>query len=256
MVYIWPYITFFSIPLLLSYFISLLTQIPVLRSLTTTRLMQTWIPGSIATRPRLIVAIPVILIMSIVVHFNTIVHPFTLADNRHYTFYVFRLLLRHGAVKYIVTPIYFVCGWAAIQALGGPAPDSKPNAGKGKHAKRSQKDNTSNKSSRYTTAEDQGQRVSFVLVFLLSTTLSVITAPLVEPRYFIIPWCIWRLNVPFSKALSLEASATAEANGYARIPLVLETIWYLTINVGTGYMFLYRTFTWPSEPGRLQRFMW
>ena len=256
MLYIWPYITFFSFPLLLPYFISLLAQLPFLRPLSTNWLQQTFqLPLTIA-RPRFLVTISVILIMSLVVHFNTIVHPFTLADNRHYTFYVFRHLLRHRAVKFIVAPIYFTCGWAALQALGGTERSSDPNTGKKKSGKRSRKGQAPNNTLSHSIIEDQGHHVSFVLIFLLSTALSLITAPLVEPRYFIIPWCIWRLNIPFIKASSPEASTAAEANGYTRVLLILETIWYLTINIGTGYMFLYRTFTWPSEPGQLQRFMW
>ena len=38
--------------------------------------------------------------------------------------------------------------------------------------------------------------------------------------------------------------------------LWFETIWFLTVNMATGYMFLYRGFAWPQEPGRVQRFMW
>ena len=38
--------------------------------------------------------------------------------------------------------------------------------------------------------------------------------------------------------------------------LWLETFWFLLINAVTGYMFLYKGFTWPQEPGRIQRFMW
>ena len=38
--------------------------------------------------------------------------------------------------------------------------------------------------------------------------------------------------------------------------LWLETMWFLTVNLGTGYVFLYWGFTWPQEPGKVQRFMW
>ena len=248
MLYIWPYITFFSFPLLLPHFVSLVTQVPFFRSLSKNRLMRVWSIDRIPTRPRLLVAIPVITTMSAIVRFNTIVHPFTLADNRHYTFYVFRLLLRHPMIKYIVTPIYFICAWAAIQALGGLPHTSRNAKEKAKRGRKPQVVNGRNTNDQ-SVQQDQGQRVSFVLIFLLTTTFSVVTAPLVEPRYFIIPWCIWRLNVPFSKAAT-------EARLSTRRFLALETIWYLAINFGTGYMFLYRPFTWPSEPGRLQRFMW
>jgi alpha-1,2-glucosyltransferase len=35
-----------------------------------------------------------------------------------------------------------------------------------------------------------------------------------------------------------------------------ETFWFLLINTVTGYVFLYRGFEWPQEPGKVQRFMW
>ena len=38
--------------------------------------------------------------------------------------------------------------------------------------------------------------------------------------------------------------------------LWLETVWFLTINLVTGYIFLYWGFEWPQEPGKVQRFMW
>jgi alpha-1,2-glucosyltransferase len=56
--------------------------------------------------------------MFVGVKFNTIVHPFTLADNRHYVFYIFRLLLRHPLIKYAAVPVYFLCAWLVIDAMG------------------------------------------------------------------------------------------------------------------------------------------
>jgi alpha-1,2-glucosyltransferase len=38
--------------------------------------------------------------------------------------------------------------------------------------------------------------------------------------------------------------------------LWMETAWFLAINAITGYVFLYRGFSWPQEPGLVQRFMW
>jgi alpha-1,2-glucosyltransferase len=46
------------------------------------------------------------------------------------------------------------------------------------------------------------------------------------------------------------------------VRLVLETMWFVGINVGTMYMFLWRGFYWRGEDGgvvdggRVQRFMW
>jgi len=40
------------------------------------------------------------------------VHPFMLADNRHYTFYVWsKFFLRHPLAKFAPTPLYIFLGW-------------------------------------------------------------------------------------------------------------------------------------------------
>ncbi|XP_022203020.2 putative Dol-P-Glc:Glc(2)Man(9)GlcNAc(2)-PP-Dol alpha-1,2-glucosyltransferase [Nilaparvata lugens] len=43
----------------------------------------------------------------IIVHFNTLVHPFLLADNRHYTFYVWKKLFENPIpFRYLISPVY------------------------------------------------------------------------------------------------------------------------------------------------------
>ncbi|KAF5356234.1 hypothetical protein D9756_004172 [Leucocoprinus leucothites] len=52
-------------------------------------------------------------IMAITVRLFTIHHPFLLADNRHYTFYLWRkVYMFHPLVPYLLVPIYLACGWA------------------------------------------------------------------------------------------------------------------------------------------------
>jgi alpha-1,2-glucosyltransferase len=257
MLYIWPYITFFSWPIMLPYIIRTISS-GDLKSLKN-------------SLPRLIVALPIITVMALTVHFNTIIHPFTLADNRHYVFYVFRLLLRHPLVKYAAVPIYFFCAWLAITALGNrcPAPvktaDEKKSTGSGTIPK---EDPTSKEN-------PNPIRVSFLLVFLLTTTLSLVTAPLVEPRYFILPWLIWRLHVqpppqlppsppPYQPSdrtqtpstLSMKRLLQRIARVDRRIWLYIETAWFLVVNLVTCWVFLNWTFEWTQEPGIVQRFMW
>lgn len=244
MLYIWPFIVFFSWPVLLP------------------QLAQ---PSNFRRRlPRPATALGFIVLMLAVVKFNTVIHPFTLADNRHYTFYVFRILRRHWLVKYAAVPVYYVCAFLVVGALGGAATDP-PSASKAALA-------------RAVDGEDT-VRVSFTLVWLVATTLSLVSAPLVEPRYFILPWLMWRLAVPEympkpkPKAEKQTESVVGEkkispqdapSNSLLQRLLTtmggysshLELIWYLVINVGTCYMFLYRGFEWPQELGNIQRFMW
>ena len=256
MLYIWPCFAFFSLPLLYPYIINMLpnTMLPPALRL-----------NSIKRRsPRLIIAVPIIAIMLAIAHYNTLVHPFTLADNRHYTFYVFRILLYHPTIKYLAAPIYFLCAWAAVAALGGQnAYKQRPT--QKKPSKQQRQDTALSPSS---PASDT--RVSFLLVWLVATAASLVTTPLVEPRYFVVPWLMWRLHVAPLRAdapPTTRSSDRAETNGIWAVVkktmysthdhrLWLETAWLLAINMATGYIFLKWGFEWPQEPGLVQRFMW
>lgn len=240
MLYVWPYIAFFSLPLLVG---------PLLRPIVPLlpERVQTVCNDSLNTTTELI--LPTLLVSGLfivsslaAVSLNTIVHPYTLADNRHYVFYVFRALRRHPMIKYLAVPVYFACACLVVQALASPTSGEKDSS-----TKRDGRP-TSNQ------ADRQPRQISFIIMWLATTTLSVITAPLVEPRYFIVPWIIWRLHVPYTSA-SLSASRTSGRSSYD-LRLVLETIWLLAINTVLSYSFLYRTFSWPSEPGAKQRFIW
>jgi alpha-1,2-glucosyltransferase len=247
MLYIWPYFAFFSIPLLIGPFLRLV--VPVLPK-QAHRACDKVFSTSTYGLPSIIASSAFITWALLAVHFNTIVHPYTLADNRHYVFYVFKLLRLYPALKYLAVPVYFVCAWSIINALATPTralSPSKEDASKDKH----------NASSTRALTDGQPCHVSFVIIWLVTTALSVVTAPLVEPRYFIIPWVIWRLHVPHHTASDTEASSPSPTWKLTLdIRMVLETIWLLVINWVVSYVFLYRTFTWPNEPGNLQRFIW
>jgi alpha-1,2-glucosyltransferase len=136
----------------------------------------------------------------------TIEHPFLLADNRHYPFYVWRKIYkRHWTIRYALTPVY-VLAFSVI-----------------KHA----------------LARDGQLRLFQSLAFGLVTSLTLIPSPLIEPRYFIVPYVLLRLHLrPSSKKVAFELG------------------WYALINATTLCAFLYKPFKWPSEPMHWQRFMW
>jgi hypothetical protein len=302
MLYIWPYFVFFSWPIL---------AIPVLNVLLPKKLLPKYLnygfPEKQRRIPSILAALIVVPAMLAIVHFNTIVHPFTLADNRHYVFYVFRLLLGiHPAIKYAAVMAYFLCGWAVISAFGfsvipapprllqisptakaaSPAPKApaKENPKEAKKSARARKTPAKKEikqpnqpdpitpevllriqQSLIQRQKEQPEvpRVSFVLVWLAATTLSLVTAPLVEPRYFIIPWVMWRLHLPPSSTLAAfrqrkpqTEEERARADFITNFPKFLETVWFIIVNAVTGYVFLYKGFEWPQEPGKVQRFMW
>jgi alpha-1,2-glucosyltransferase len=231
MLYIWPYIMFFSWPVIVPHVIHLLSG--NLQSLK-------------SKLPRIMIAILVMAIMVVTVHLNTTVHPFTLADNRHYIFYVFRLLLRNRLTKYVAVPVYFICAWAAIAASGnGSATPEKMKA---------RRNNVSKDSS--LEQNPSPLRTSFLLVFLTSTALSLITAPLVEPRYFILPWLIWRLHVDPPRPSQSVGLPARIMLGKGSTWLYVETAWFLVINLATCWLFLCRGFEWEQEAGAVQRFIW
>ena len=233
MLYIWPMMVFFSWPLLLPHFFNLAT----LRS----------------KLPRWPYALGFMTLMTLAVHYNTVVHPFTLADNRHYIFYVFRILLAHPLIKYLVVPIYFFGAWLTLQALGG----------------------TKNPRDEFGSDPEGTVHVSFVLVWFIATSLSLVSAPLVEPRYFILPWLMWRLHVPLPDVAQLSSPPVMDPKtkkpldkqpspGWWERVLVfvaghvlwLELAWFVVLNSVTGWMFLFRGFEWLQEADRIQRFMW
>lgn len=300
MIYIWPYFAFFSWPLLYR------QHIPA-----------TGRPVFDFARYPLKVICTTMAVMLVVVRYNTIVHPFTLADNRHYMFYVFRILLRHPLIKYLAVPIYVDCAWITLTALGGLptmsiAPQQESTSRKRKlpeeepfppspqlnssPMKRSKSEEStpqhsprpafSPKMTEMTELpqqngvppppptkpkkQDSGHRASFVLIWLLATTLSIVTTTLVEPRYLIVPWLIWRLHMatprprkddalpkrPDSMGKALVEAFEAIVQERHDHRLWLETMWFLTINLATGCIFLFCGFEWPQEPGKVQRFMW
>lgn len=266
MLYIWPYFMFFSFPILYPYLMGGLVP----RGMSSRTLRSVRLPQP----PRLLLQLFSMILMLVVVHLNTTVHPFTLADNRHYMFYVFRLLLRHRLIKYAVVPVYFYCAFATTAAFGGTL-DAQENIAQKSSSIRIQHNQRDKTSPPGEASQLGGLHISFVLLWFCATTLSLVTAPLVEPRYFIIPWLVWRLHIhcPRTKLIATESKKNKhvkQKNFFSILDgvtnsfvyasyghrLWLETAWFLFINWATTYIFLYWGFEWPQEPGKVQRFMW
>lgn len=94
-----------------------------------------------------------------IIYTNTIVHPYMLADNRHYLFYVWNKFYgRFWWFKFVMAPIYLV----AIIILHHSI--SSRSAG-------------------------------FKLIYALCTIISIALQQLIEVRYFIIPFLLARLSI-------------------------------------------------------------
>ncbi|KXJ88317.1 DIE2/ALG10 family-domain-containing protein [Microdochium bolleyi] len=309
MLYIWPLLVFFSAPLFILPVVQLIrhawttlaqtkqanekSKPPVapprgtlITSLATSHLVQA-----------AVVLTAFVAVAAAIVRFSTIIHPFTLADNRHYMFYVFRYsILRAWWVRFALVPVYVVCAWLCWVALQGRwlgAADAaegrrwecspwdhggEVSAANDKHgtAASAQPARTDG-ANMAVQADSSAPSTSTVLILLVATTLSLMTAPLVEPRYFILPWLFWRLLVP---AWPLPTTGTGSSNAatdgrvsklrpaassawwHVDAQIVLETLWFAAINVATMYIFLTRPFYWRApdgslaDGGRVQRFMW
>ncbi|KAI0344140.1 glucosyltransferase [Trametopsis cervina] len=133
------------------------------------------------------------------IHQFTIHHPFLLADNRHYTFYVWRrVFLLHPLVPYLLIPGYVACAWAWYIRIG----------------------------------RDQTLLQNLLVPLFVIPTL--LPTPLLEPRYFLVPYILLRAQV-------------------SDVPIwgvALEGLWYAAINAVTMWVFLYK------EREGVGRFMW
>lgn len=169
--------------------------------------------------------------------------------------------------------MYIVCAWSSLNALGTSnhaASSSVPTSAATGASPIDKKTNETGQSPLSIGGPDEATPgTTFVLIWLATTTLTLITAPLVEPRYYIIPWVVWRVHVfpppasPLSpQTVSTVSTATAASSSKQKqkssvhVVLWTETAWLILLNVVTGYIFLYRGFEWVQEAGVVQRFLW
>lgn len=140
------------------------------------------------------------------VHFFSLAHPYLLADNRHYPFYLWRKIINaHWLMKYMLVPVY-VYSWFSILTLLAKA-----------------------------------RRKIWVFVYFLATCAVLVPTPLIEFRYYTIPFYIFMLH-------------SSVRNSGCATWLLTGTI-FVCVNVFTMGMFLFRPFKWSHEDG-VQRFIW
>ncbi len=152
-------------------------------------------------------------LITVAVYNFTIEHKYLLADNRHYAFYVWsKFFRRFPLFRYVVIPVYLVAGsYVAWGCRGG--------------------DNYAIPLSSFLTT----------VGFLVCTALALVPAALIEPRYFITPYVVWRLCKPGDNQ---------------RTALFSEIGLNVFSNVVTIYIFVFHPFRWFSQPFTWQRFMW
>eukprot|EP01104_Vermistella_antarctica_P005659 TRINITY_DN161_c0_g1_i2.p2 TRINITY_DN161_c0_g1~~TRINITY_DN161_c0_g1_i2.p2 ORF type:complete len:236 (-),score=37.21 TRINITY_DN161_c0_g1_i2:18-725(-) len=90
-------------------------------------------------------------------HFFTYEHPYLLADNRHFPFYVWKLLRRHPPILYassVVSALCAMCVWISFARCG----------------------------------------TVWKVGYIICVTAVLVPSPLIEPRYFIIPVVVYMLH--------------------------------------------------------------
>ena len=133
----------------------------------------------------------------------TIAHPFLLSDNRHITFYIWKNILSTESTRYMLIPGYILSILIVIGRLSS------------------------------------SQSALWIVAFVTCVCLALVPSPLIELRYFIVPYMFVRLHVPPPKKWALA----------------LEFGMCFLINFAAFGLFFTKEFTWPDTPGT-QRIMW
>ncbi|KAL4578832.1 hypothetical protein LXL04_014963 [Taraxacum kok-saghyz] len=138
------------------------------------------------------------------VHYFSIAHPYLLADNRHYPFYLWRKIINsHWSTRYLLIPLY-VYSWTSIFNILAKV-----------------------------------EKKVWILGYFVASATCLIPTPLIEFRYYTIPFFFLVLHCHITNDL---------------VWLFLGFL-YISINIFTIIMFLFRPFYWDHEIG-VQRFIW
>ncbi len=152
-------------------------------------------------------------------HYGTLSHPFLLADNRHYTFYLWRRgFVRVPQLNLYLLPLYALAAhWVATRVYRGANP---------------------NGSSSFIILGLSGNNSLTVAVLALAAALVLLPAHLLEPRYWTTPLVVALLEMPPPPPADLN----------------LATLGFGLLNLVTVHIFLHHPFKWGD--GTVARFMW
>lgn len=179
---------------------------------TTIYLKITKILNQIQNISNVILMVILLTVTSGIVYLNTIAHPYLLSDNRHYTFYVWRLLFSSNKsifLRYLPVPLYVYSLYFMNLKL-------------------------------------KQSSIVYKSAYWIVTPLILCGQFLLEPRYFVVPYLMYRLHTNINNI-----------NSYALKAAFVEFISYQIINIGIMWIFLFRPFiSTMDNTGRLDRFTW
>lgn len=97
------------------------------------------------------------IVIGLIVQYNTLIHPYLLADNRHFTFYIWnRFYGRYALARFLIIPVYIFGLYTIFNSLNGS--------------------------------------IGFKIFYLISTLMTVCLQKMIEVRYFLIPFLLLRIN--------------------------------------------------------------
>lgn len=174
----------------------------------------------------------------IIIRFFTVIHKFLLADNRHFTFYLFRKLInRNRFCKYLVMAlIYHFSTFVYLEVLRPNIMFFHPIV--------------PIKTKNPVDLPIQLSHISWTTL-IIATFMSVVPSPLFEPRYYILPYFFWRLFVVTTNPITGKIN-NQESNNKR---LLMELSWFILINAVVYFVFSTYSFSWDTE-SNLQRIIW
>ena len=195
------------------------------------------------TVKKIVACVMISCVMLLMVWKFTYVHEYLVADNRHYTFYVWRKIInRHPLARYALIPVYLASWLVIMSELGCNNTTQQTSDDTTQQTNDATTQQTSNDTTTQQTSDTTTQRgcsMVWCMLFFLCCCASLIPQKLLEFRYFIVPYLLFRLHVRRIKGAEL----------------CVEFLLYSLVNMATLYLFIRRTFYWEGDASP-QRFMW
>ncbi|XP_022915025.1 dol-P-Glc:Glc(2)Man(9)GlcNAc(2)-PP-Dol alpha-1,2-glucosyltransferase [Onthophagus taurus] len=145
-----------------------------------------------------------IIAMGLIVRYNTLVHPYLLADNRHYTFYIWSRFYEKISLFRFAMIVPYLFGIYCMLFVS--------------------------------TAQND---VTLTIFYVFCTTFVLILQKMIEVRYFLIPFVLFRLNI---------------RNVTYKI-IIFEFFYYVIINVVTLRIFFMKDIYW-DDFDYVQKLIW
>lgn len=166
-------------------------------------------------------------VLAFIVQNFTVIHPFLLADNRHYTFYIVRqFIIFDEYSKFKLIPVYHFSFYVISRLFL-----------------------KSNNINNPTTSS-----LVMYVGWIMCTAVTIIPSPLFEPRYYILPYVMLRLLIQPDTTPFLNISLLGGSNN-KKFRFVFECIWQWMWTQALYLVFLQFTFQWENLP-EPQRIIW